>query len=110
MGMNAGRLRHRVTIQAPTRTQDPDTGAMTTTWAPVATVSAEITPLSVRDLFAAQAVKSQVQVRIVIRHRAGMRHDMRLVGQDGTVYIPQGFLADPVTGREWLTIPCSVEA
>ncbi|CAI09245.1 phage head closure protein [Aromatoleum aromaticum] len=110
MGLNAGRLRHRVTIQAPTRTQDPETGAMTTTWTALATVAAAIEPLSVKDYIAAQTLKSKVAVRIVIRYRADLKHDMRLIGPDGTLYIPQGFLPDPNSGKEWLTIPCSVEA
>lgn len=107
MGLNAGRLRHRVRIERPTRTQDPATGDLTTVWAEVATVAAAIEPLSARDFIAAQQVQSKVQVRIVIRWRAGLTHDMRLVGTDGTVYTPQGFLADPQTGREYLTIPAS---
>lgn len=110
MGMSAGKLRHRVRIETPSRVQDPETGAMTTTWTTLATVAAAIEPLSVNSFVAAQTLKSKVSVRIVIRYRAGMRHDMRLVGTDGTVYVPAGFLADPVTGKEYLTIPCSVEA
>jgi len=108
--MKAGKLRHRLTIEAPSTTQDPETGALVVTWAPIDTVHASIEPLSVRDYVAAQTLKSKVSVRIVIRWRSGLRHDMRFVDERGTRYIPQGFLADPTTGKEFLTIPCSTEA
>ena len=106
--LDAGRLKHRVTIEAPKRTQDPITGALTTTWAPEATdVFAANEPLSVRDFIAAQSVKSRVNVRLVIRYRPGMNTTLRLVGADGTIYTPAGFLYDMDTGREYLTIPAS---
>lgn len=104
----AGRLRHRLRIEAPQITQDPDTGALTTTWATVAEhVPASIEPLSVKDLIAAQSVKSLVSVRIVIRYRPGMLPNMRLINEaDGTIYTPHAFLPDDNSGREYLTAPC----
>lgn len=110
MGMSAGRLRHRITIEQPVQAQDPVTGALATTWATVATVAASIEPLSVKDFIAAQAKQSQVSVRIVIRWRSGLSHAMRFVGTDGTIYKPAGFLVDPESGREYVTCPCTVEA
>lgn len=103
----AGRLRHRVRIEAPTRTQDPNTGALTTTWTTVDEVFAAIEPLSANDFIAAQTLKSKVSVRIVIRHRHGLNTTMRLIGQNGIIYTPAGFLHDMDTGREYLTVPCS---
>lgn len=106
--LNAGRLRHRVTIEAPQHTQDPQTGEIVTTWAPFAeNIAAAIEPVSVREFVAAQAVQSRIQVRIVIRHRGGLVAGMRIVGSDGTIYHPQGFLPDADSGREYFTIPCS---
>lgn len=107
-GLNAGRLRHRVTIEAPQHTQDPQTGEIVTTWASFASnVAAAIEPVSVREFVAAQAVQSRIEVRIVIRYRSGLTPNMRLVGPDGTIYQPQGFLPDANSGREYLSIPCS---
>ena len=103
----AGSLRHRIRIEAPTRTQDPLTGAMTTAWTLVAEVFAAIHPLSVSGIIAAQSVKSKIDTRIVIRYRPGMNPSMRLVGPDGTIYTPTGFLHDMDYGREYLTAPCS---
>jgi SPP1 family predicted phage head-tail adaptor len=107
--LNAGRLRHRLRIEAPTHTQNATTGALVTAWYPVAEhVAAAIEPLSARDLIAAQSVKSQVTTRIVIRFRADLTPAMRLINEaTGTIYTPVGILPDPESGREYLTIPAS---
>ncbi len=103
----AGKLRHRVRIEAPRRIQDPETGALVETWQTFDDVYAAIEPLSARDFIAAQMAQSKVSVRITIRHRHGLNTTMRLVGPDGTVYTPSAFLHDADTGREYLTVPCS---
>lgn len=110
MGLSAARLRHRLRIERPAIAQAPDSGTLTSQWEAVATVHAAIEPLSVKDFIAAGAQKSAVSARIVIRWRAGLTHDMRLVATDGTIYTPAGFLADPESGREYLTIPAKVTA
>lgn len=104
----AGRLRHRITIEAPQQTQDPETGEIVTSWVPVAeNIAAAIEPLSAREFIAAQATQSRIQARIIIRFRSGLTADMRIVAQDGTVYDPAGFLPDLDSGRQYLTIPVS---
>lgn len=106
--LNAGRLRHHLRIEQPVLAQG-ETGTTSTTWTTfVDDVFASIEPLSVKDYIAAQSIKSKVSVRIVIRYRAGLKSNMRFVGTDGTIYTPQGFLADPDSGREYLTGPCTV--
>lgn len=104
--MQAGRLRHRITIQRKEQTQNPNTGAMTTTWATVATVWAVVEPLSAREFIAAQAVQSDVSVRITMRYRPGITSAMRLL-HDGKTYNITGVLADKASGREYITLPCS---
>ena len=110
MGLSAGRLRHRLSIERPASRQDAGTGAITPQWQYVATVNAAIEPLSVKDFIAAGAQQSAVSTRIVIRWRAGLTPDMRFIARDGTVYTPAGFLPDPETGREYITIPAKVLA
>lgn len=106
--LEAGRLRHQVRIERPIRTQDPITGNVDTAWVSVATVYAAIEPLSAKDFIAAQQMQSSVSARIVIRWRSGLTHDMRFVHTaTGAIYTPAGFLADPETGREYITVPCS---
>ena len=104
--MRAGTLRHRVTLQRKTQTQNPLTGAMVTTWVPVATVWAAVEPLSAREFLSAQAVQSDVSVRITVRYRPGITAAMRLL-HDGKVYNITGVLADKTSGREYLTLPCA---
>lgn len=104
----AGRLRQRLRIEAPHRVQDPDTGALTTTWEEVATVYGSIEPLSADSFIKAQSVGSKVSTRIVIRYRSGLNTSMRLVDvSDGTIFTPAGFLHDMDSGRDYLTVPAS---
>jgi SPP1 family predicted phage head-tail adaptor len=103
----ANRLRHRITIQRPITQQDPETGQLTTNWVAVATnIAAAIEPSSVREFVAAQAMQSQVIARIVIRYRPGLTAQMRIL-HGSRIYNPQGWLADPDSGIEYLTAPCS---
>ena len=104
--MQAGRLRHRVTLQRKQQTQNPQTGALLTTWVTEATVPAAVEPLSAREFIAAQAVQSNVSVRITMRYRPGITSAMRLL-HDGKVYNITGVLADKDSGREYLTLPCA---
>ena len=104
--MQAGRLRHRVTIQNRVETQGPTTGAIAVSWADVATVWAAVEPLSAREFIAAQATESQVSARITIRYRAGITPKMRVAHGD-TLYDIAGVLSDPKSGREYLTLPVS---
>ena len=105
--MRAGKLRHRVTIQKPGgTTQDPDTGEPTSGWQDVATVWASIEPLSAREFIAAQAGQSQITARVVMRHREGIDATMRLKHK-ARVYNIEGVLADPKSGRHYLTLPVS---
>lgn len=109
MSLAAGRLKRRITIQRPRTAQDPDDGLNTTNWITVAAdVPAEIAPLSVREFVSANAMQSQISARIVIRYRDGLTADMRILHPaSGKVYNPAGWLADPDTGGEYLTAPCS---
>ena len=104
--LKAGNLRHRVTLQRKQQTQNPQTGAMVTTWVTEATVPAAVEPLSAREFIAAQAVQSDVSVRIRVRYRPGITSAMRLL-HDGKVYNITGVLADKDSGREYLTLPCA---
>lgn len=105
MALSAGRLRHRVDIQAKQQTQNPATGEVVTTWVTVwPNVPAAIEPLSAREFIAAQAVQSQVVARITIRYRDGLDASMRILHK-GKAYNPAGFLADKDSGIEYLTIP-----
>lgn len=110
MTIEAGRLRHRVKIQRPVQTQDPN-GDMITEWQTVATVWADIQPLSAREFIQSQAMQSQIVARVVIRHRDGIDASMRLVheriNRPNVIYSIHGVLADMDSGLEYLTLPVS---
>jgi SPP1 family predicted phage head-tail adaptor len=65
--MLSGPLRHSVTLQSKTHAQS-STGATTVTWTDEATVFASISPISGREFFKADAVQSDVRVRVVLRY------------------------------------------
>lgn len=75
--MRAGQLRHRVTIQYRTETQNA-TGEVTWTWSDLATVWASIEPISGREFFSSQQVQSSVTTRIRVRHRTDVNAKMRV--------------------------------
>ncbi|MBV2207427.1 MAG: phage head closure protein [Pseudomonas sp.] len=104
--MRAGKLRHKVTIQAPGLTQDPVSGEMVAGWSDFASVWASVEPLSARDFIAAQANQSEITARIVIRYREGILPTMRILHR-GKVYAIQGALPDAKSGLEYLTLPVS---
>ena len=104
--MRTGKLRHRITLQRPGLSQDPQTGEMVPGWQDVATVWASIEPLSAREFIAAQAGQSEVSARVVIRHRDDVDATMRALYR-GKLYNIHGVLADPKSGLEYLTLPVS---
>lgn len=105
--MRPGELRHRISIEAQTQTQDPSTGAISSSWSPVVVdLPAHVTPVSVREFIASQAGQAEIVARIVIRYRPDIDATMRVL-HDGQVYDIQGVLPDPKTGREYLTLPVS---
>jgi len=104
--LKAGRLRHRVDIEAPVNTQDATTGEITVTWTAVHTnVPAAIEPVSVREAIAASQLQSEISVKIVIRYIPGLQPNMR-IRHGATLYNPTGFLADLDSNVEYITIPC----
>lgn len=106
MALRAGNLRHRVTIQQPGTTRDPNTGESIPGWVDVATVWASVEPLSAREFIAASATQSKVSARIVMRHRADVTAGMRITHR-GRLYNIEGDLPDNESGLEWLTLPVS---
>ena len=103
--MRIGSLRHLVELQARVDSIDGN-GDTVTTWQPFSQVYAEIAPLSAREFVAAQSLQSAVSCRITIRYLAGVTASMRVV-HGSTIYNIAGVLADPSSGREYLTLACS---
>lgn len=105
--LDAGRLRHRVTIQARSNVQDPVSGETVIVWTDAwINVAAAIEPLSARELIAAQAQQSEVTARVTLRPLSGLTAQHRLV-HNGRVYNIEGVIPDPDSGLEWVTLPVS---
>lgn len=109
---HAGRLRHRVDIQAPVEVQDASTGEIVVTgWTTVfAKKPCEIAPLSAREFFDSQALQSTVAGRVTVRYCTGITAKMRCVHDDlhGTItyyQIAGKPIRDPEQGLQWLTLP-----
>ena len=106
--IDAGKLRHRVTIQSYTETQDTTTGAITKVWNTFATVWASIEPLSAKEFIAAQAEQSKISLRITIRYLKNLEPKMRIYhAAKDKYYDIEGILSDKDSGLEYLTLPCS---
>jgi SPP1 family predicted phage head-tail adaptor len=84
--MQAGKLRHRVTVQQNTPTRDTD-GAEIDDWSDVATVWGAVIPLSGREQFISSGDQTVAlaDTRIEIRYRSGLDVKMR-VTWDGHTY------------------------
>ncbi len=104
--MEAGKLRHRVTLQSLVPTQDPVTGIVANSWSEFASVWASVEPLSAREFLQASALSSQVVARIRMRYLAGVMPSMRIL-HGARTYNIEGVLPDAASGTEYLTLPVS---
>ena len=75
--MNIGKLRHRITLLRQVNEVN-DYGASTQTWKRVATVWADVRPLSGREYFSAQQVQSEVTTQIWLRYIEGIKPTMKV--------------------------------
>lgn len=71
-----GALRHRITIEAPSATEDAG-GGRAITWTAFATLWAQIEQTGGRALVRAGEVEPQTNYRLTIRHIAGVKAGMR---------------------------------
>ncbi|WP_424585476.1 phage head closure protein [Acinetobacter baumannii] len=105
--MQSGKLKHRIQVQKPINSQDPDTGAVISTWSEHATIWAEVTDLSTKDVIAAKAVNSTIQARAKVRYspKTKLINSTMRVFFDGYYYRIDGKpMRDPDSHREYLTI------
>jgi SPP1 family predicted phage head-tail adaptor len=81
--LNNGNLRHRITFQVQTETQN-DYGEEIKEWVDVVTVWASIKPISAKEFFAAEKTNSEVSHKINMRynHELKITPDMRIKFND----------------------------
>lgn len=106
MGLDAGRLRHRIDIQEKL-TEQYSNGDPIEFWVNRwINVPAEVIPLSAKEFIAAKVVQSKITARITIRYRSGLDASMRILFR-GKYYDIAGVLPDNKSGLEWITFPVS---
>jgi SPP1 family predicted phage head-tail adaptor len=76
--MNAGELRHRVTIQRPVRTTDAY-GVGAVTWTDVDTIYAGVRPLRAQEKIRSQQPAQETDFIVKARYTADVTPDCRLV-------------------------------
>ena len=104
--LSAGRLDRRVTIETPTDGVD-GSGAPSATWAALATVWADVRPISGREFVAAGQTAAEATTRITIRWRADITTRHRIV-HGATIYSIE-HVAE-IGRREGLDLMCRAEA
>jgi len=75
--MRAGKLRHKVTIQDYTESQN-SYNEMIKTWSDYETVWASIEPARGREFWESQQINAEVTTKITIRHLYGINPKMRV--------------------------------
>lgn len=96
--MEAGKLRHQVTIQSKSETTDAFGGPVDT-WADVATVWANVEPLQGRELVNAQTVNAETTTRITMRYLTGVIPANRIIFE-GKFYNLQAVIDPELKHRE----------
>jgi SPP1 family predicted phage head-tail adaptor len=102
-----GDMRHRITLQHPTRAPD-GMGGFTNTWTDAATVWAAIWPVSALETIQAAQTGMTITHRIRTRYRANLKASWRISWAGRTFSIVS--IIDPNTGHRWLDIMCKEAA
>lgn len=106
MPLDAGRLRHRVTLETPPRPEARDAyGAPVEAHAQTAETWAEVRTLSARELMVAQGLGAEASVVVTIRWRPDADRLMRVMF-GGRVLNIVG-VVDPDGRREQLDLTCT---
>ena len=84
--MQAGKLRHRITIENPQDVRGP-TGEELEAWVTLATVSASVEPLSGRELLQAEQLQAEATLMVRIRYLDGLTNESRILHDGRTLEI-----------------------
>jgi SPP1 family predicted phage head-tail adaptor len=106
-GFDAGRLRHRVTIERPVGTPD-GAGGETVTWETLAAAWAEVRPLTAAEKTVAGHAAAVLTHRVTLRQRDGIAGGMRIVHRGRLLQIRA--VRDPDEAGRWLVAECGEEA
>lgn len=104
MNLSTGSLSERVTIEQEARTSNGQ-GGYTTGWSPLATVWAEVIPLSGDEAITAQVERAVARYRVSIRRRDDVTAKHRLIWRGQTLAIKSA-LPHPKDLRGGLLMIC----
>ena len=106
MSLDAGKLRHRITVQRYTETEDPVTGYRTHAWTDLLSTYAQFLPGPGREYLAGEALRSEVNGRLIVRwspDAAGIRAYDRVLWDGRTWELKSDPIPDE-TARVSLTL------
>jgi SPP1 family predicted phage head-tail adaptor len=104
--VQAGKFRHRVTIQQKTVGRD-SAGGITESWSNFAKdVNAAIDTVTGRESVASRQITAKYSTEISIRWRPGVTATMRVL-HGSVVYNIEGMIPDSDTGRKIITLLCT---
>jgi len=104
MGLSAGALNRRITLQARSATVDTY-GQQVVTWTDWTTCWALIEPLEGREAMAARAINAETSHTVTMRYLAGVTASMRVVY--GTRIFNVLSVIEPDMARVSLVLACS---
>lgn len=110
MAVQAGELRHRVTIERyVSGGRDDDGFDLPSSWLLHKKAWVKITPLSTKDLLSAQAADSEITARMKMRYSAALDVDtnMRVIWKGRVFAVDSQGLDDNDTGVEYTTFNLS---
>lgn len=105
--VEAGKLRHRITILSPETEQDSTTGEYEEVYTELATVWASWEPYSVKDMLSASNIQNETSVRCMIRYRSDVTARMRVLFRSKYYEIVGNPLPDTKSGIEYMTLMLS---
>lgn len=100
--LQAGRLRHRLTIRQPTTSQN-EVGEEIITWSTLATVWGRLDALRGEEQLAAKQLTAEIVARATLRYRSDITAEMRLQ-YDNLEYDIDAVLPDPLKTSLTLTL------
>lgn len=102
-GPRIGALRHRVVLEAPSRSAGEGGGAEIS-WHPVATLWAEVVPLSGSEIFQADSIAATAAYEVCTRFRPEIAPEMRFVLGERILDIRS--VRDIEGRRRWVSCLC----
>lgn len=101
--LDPGRLNARLRLETPTDADDGQ-GGVSEGWMAVTDLWGRVEPLRARAREEAGAAIAPISHRVTIRHREGVRHDMRFVFRGRFLMVRA--MRDPDESRRYLICDC----